>query len=161
MAAKYLSAALNRLQDCLDGPSDSKRDENLMAPILLQFHETLHAVKGLRPVLPVHQNGAKSLVRSRGIQNFRSDTAKYLLLYVRSAEVCCPIREGRRVDAELASLSQYKNSNASLELDKLGVLVANVQAHYLEINLYHALDLERKLMYWLQTLPEHWWPVKL
>jgi hypothetical protein len=181
MAARYFSAALNRLQDCLNDPSETKRDENLMASILLQLHETLHAVKELRPANSVYQNGAMSLVGSRGIQNFRSDTAKYLLLYVRSAEVCCAICEGRRVDAELASLSQYDNmpSNPSLALDGLGVLVANVQACFLElsndspggellqmdpvrmINLYHALDLERELMSWSQTLPEHWWPVKI
>lgn len=183
IAAKHLSAALHSLRDSLNDPLGSKCDGNIMASILLQFHETLHAVVELRAAIPVHQNGAMSLIKCRGIQNFQHDTAKYLLLYVRSAEVCCAIREGRFVDAELlAYLGRCNNlpSNPSLKLDKIGVHVANIQAEFIELgqespeerqmnthlllmgNLkQRASDLERELLRWSQALPEHWLPLKL
>lgn len=181
-AAEYLNAALSGLQKSLNDPCESECDENLMTTIILQLHETLHAVTETRAAIPVHQNGAISLVRSRGIQNFRVDTAKYLVLYIRSAEVCCAIREGRYVNEELAGLGRRDNmpSNPTLELDKLGVLVANAQAHFIELgqcspcerqlrswlhrtaNLYQkSLNLERELLHWSQALPEHWLPLKV
>jgi hypothetical protein len=63
IASNYLSAALNRLQDCLNEHVERQRDKNLMTCVLLQFHETMHAVRQSRAAIPVHQNGAMSLVR--------------------------------------------------------------------------------------------------
>jgi hypothetical protein len=181
LAAKYLSATLSGLQDSLNDPSGNRSDENLMASMLLQFHENFLAVQESRSALPVHQNGALSLVRYRGSLDSKTNTAKYLPLYVRSVEVSCAIREGRYAMAELAFWDGVENkvSNPSLELDKLGVRVANAQAHSIQLDqgspceslrthllrsttLYQkALNLERELIAWSQALPKHWRPRKI
>ena len=77
--------------DPIDGP------EVLMTILLLQFHENIAAVFGLRPASRMHYNGALALIRSLPVESFSSLAARKLLLNVLNIEVSLSIRECKPV----------------------------------------------------------------
>lgn len=180
---KRFGQALRKLRDALQDPNQSRTTETLLATLLLQFHENLLAVTGLKKARRAHQNGAMALVRHQGLQNFRTDIAKHLLLYIRHVEVSSAIRENRSVPDDLTTWCEVVNMprNPSTELDQLGVLVANTQHDFEQLVLHQAhctnsccihaqslvevtnqaLAVENHLIAWSDTVPDWWHPVKL
>ena len=73
--------------DTIDGP------EVLMTILLLQFHENIAAVFGLRPASRMHYNGALALIRTLPIESFSTVASRKLLLNVLNIEVSLSIRE--------------------------------------------------------------------
>lgn len=172
--------ALCRLQDDLRDDSLSQSDETLLAILVLQFHENVSAILGLRKVSRTHQDGALAWMKQQDPRNFQSNTAKLLLRWVGNTDVSSSIREGRRVDSELARWIKLGNIpwSPSSSLDEIGIEVADVQYSFRQLNLQHssctaltcthlpawtklhrlAKELERKLLVWPQLLPSHWQP---
>lgn len=74
-----------------EGPIDGP--EVLMTILLLQFHENIAAVFGLRAASKMHYNGALALIRSLPIESFSTVASRGLLLNVLSIEVSLAIRE--------------------------------------------------------------------
>ncbi|KAF1964064.1 hypothetical protein BU23DRAFT_547988 [Bimuria novae-zelandiae CBS 107.79] len=164
--------------DPINGP------EILITILLLQFHENLSAVFGLRPASRMHYNGALALIRSLPIESFSTVASRGLLLNVLNIEVSLAIRECQPVDPELipwfASLPYTLPTNPAMELSWIGISVANIQhrferllqdhphcttrqcSHSSEIAaLYdNILDYQTASAKWLNNVPEHWPPTK-
>lgn len=90
------SRAIRGLRERLStGPINGP--EILMTILLLQFHENITAVFGLRAASRLHYNGALALIRSLPIESFSSVASRGLLLNVLSIEVSLAIRECQAV----------------------------------------------------------------
>ena len=74
-----------------EGPIDGP--EILLTILLLQFHENVAAVFGLRIASRMHYNGALALIRSLPIESFSTVASRSLLLNVLNIEVSLAIRE--------------------------------------------------------------------
>jgi hypothetical protein len=74
-------------EDPIDGP------EVLTTILLLQFHENIAAVFGLRAASKTHYQGALALIQSLPIESFSTVASRRLLLNVLSIEVSLAIRE--------------------------------------------------------------------
>jgi hypothetical protein len=74
-----------------EGPIDGP--EVLMTILLLQFHENIAAVFGLRAASKLHYQGALALIRSLPIESFSTVASRGLLLNVLNIEVSLAIRE--------------------------------------------------------------------
>lgn len=83
--------------DPINGP------EVLMTILLLQFHENIAAVFGLRTASRMHYNGALALIRSLPIKSFTTVASRGLLLNVLNIEVSLAIRECQPVRIHLPS----------------------------------------------------------
>ncbi|KAK3202652.1 hypothetical protein GRF29_154g298618, partial [Pseudopithomyces chartarum] len=164
--------------DPIDGP------EVLMTILLLQFHENIAAVFGLRPASRMHYNGALALIRSLPVESFSSLAARKLLLNVLNIEVSLSIRECKPVDPDLvpwfASLPYTLPTNPAMNLSWIGISVANIQYRFEQISREHPyclekqclhqneiaalhdeiLDFNKKSSRWLKEIPEHWFPIK-
>ncbi|KAJ4351474.1 uncharacterized protein N0V89_006817 [Didymosphaeria variabile] len=164
------------------GPFDGS--EILMTILLLQFHENIAAVFGLRAASRMHYNGALALIRSLPIESFSTVASRGLLLNVLNIEVSLAIRECQPVDPGLipwfASLPYTLPRTPAMKLNWIGVSVANIQhsfavllnshprcsgrqcPHETEITtIYDAiLDFQEASSEWLRNVPKHWLPQK-
>lgn len=183
LPSKCFNTALASLQNALSNQCQSKQNEILMATILLQLRENIIAMNQSRQVSPVHHRGAVSLVEHRGFHNYEDDASKYLLLQVLHNEVASAIRHGGRVHSDLLRKCLRKDmpSNASFELDKLGIVVAEIQTYFKSLNVQdhgccnaqctsqedldhlhnQASALEQKLQSWARSVPSYWQPFRL
>lgn len=85
--------ALRKLRSSLETPGPINGPEVLMTILLLQFHENVSAVFGLRTASRVHYNGALALLRNLPVESFATIESRGLLLNVLNIEVSLAIRE--------------------------------------------------------------------
>lgn len=179
---KRLNQAIRKLRNALQDPIQGRTTEVLLATLLLQFHENLSAVRGLQKAQRTHQDGALALAKHIGPNNFQTDVAKHLLLYIRHVQVTSAIWEKSHVADDLKWCSPINMpKNPSSELDHIGISVANVQYDFLQLTqsqnqatrirvvdmqslievCRQALIVEQKLEAWSENAPRHWRPFKV
>ncbi|OAG10002.1 uncharacterized protein CC84DRAFT_459194 [Paraphaeosphaeria sporulosa] len=163
-----------------DGPIDGP--EVLMTILLLQFHENVAAVFGMRAASKMHYHGALALIQSLPIESFSTVASRGLLLNVLSIVVSLAIRECQPVDPGLipwfTSLPYTMPRTPVMKLNWIGISVANIQhsfqgllkshpqcssercSHRVDIAMIYAaiLDFQKASSEWLNNLPEHWLP---
>ena len=96
--------AVSGLSQRLSSGEPINGPEILLTILLLQFHENIAAVFGLRPASRMHYNGALALIRSLPIESFSTVASRSLLLNVLNIEVSLAIRECQPVCTSQSSI---------------------------------------------------------
>lgn len=81
---------------------DGVVDDILLNIQLMQCYETTQAMVNMQTPMDMHRNGALNLIKSLGLEHFRSFHAKRLLLYIFTVEVNAAIRECRPVEPAMS-----------------------------------------------------------
>ena len=179
-ASKLLNRALVRLQRAIDNPEEKTRDATVLASLILQFHENVSAVFDKEKVRGTHRDGALALLLHR--QGRDQESSKYhanLLANVLHSKVSFCIRERKPLPlSEIAWLDTQVIPgmviNSTSLLDVIGISVANIQHEFWELvrtadmrketldNLSLKIkSAESQLQAWPETVPPHWYPIKL
>lgn len=162
---------------------DGAVDDILMSIQLMQCYETTQAMVNMQTPMDMHRNGALNLIKSLGLEHFRSFHAKRLLLYIFSVEVNAALREFRPVDPAMSrwiAAAKLLPWNPSSRLSLFGQRIAFLRANITKLvdadaeadrlddandsaRMKEAVLLRIELMrtatdldHWASTLPDGW-----
>lgn len=137
MATKEYAAALHLLNGALRSSDLALNDSTLISVILLDQFEKIISRRQPRPKksLTNHINGAASLVRLRGYEQFRSELGLRIFLQISSAVMVSCMQDETAVPADIIALRSY----ATNFLDADDPIWRISQTFIRLVNLYAAL----------------------
>ncbi|KAL6714767.1 hypothetical protein ACLMJK_008192 [Lecanora helva] len=168
--------ALKRTSTAIRNPVESRKDETLMAVLLLGLYEKINASADVSKseMAKTHNAGAAALIMHRGQANVASSVAVGLLFAVRSQLVEYAIEDGttfKRCPDALSSVFKSAPQNAAARLTSATVNIADLRASAKsalllpkapdserEINdlLEYAISVDLLVAAWPYSLPEDW-----
>jgi hypothetical protein len=136
-AVRAYAAALHLLNDALRSSDTACNDSTLISVILLDQFEKIMSRRQPRPKksLTNHINGAASLVRLRGYEQFQSELGLRIFLQISSAVMVSCMQDGTAVPADIIALRSY----ATNFLDPDDPIWRISQTFIRLVNLYAAL----------------------
>ncbi|KAL2052527.1 hypothetical protein ABVK25_007087 [Lepraria finkii] len=168
--------ALRKTSAAIRNPTESKKDETLMAVLLLGLFEKIMASADASKsdMTKMHNAGAAALVMHRGLDNVKTDLAIGLLFSVRSQLVEHAIEEGtsfKRYPDPLCNIFKGLSQNAAARLTSATINIADLRSSAKsalllsknteseqEVNdlLEYAISVDLLVAAWPESLPEDW-----
>lgn len=172
--------AIKRLRVATQDPVERSQSATALAALALQTYENAAAVFVLRPASNIHHCGAASLLPSLDTQGTEGTVRTYLRKFMLHTEVSSAIRQRKPLRDITYSYIESKDTpsvseNPSSALDTIGILVAELQSWYLQINMRDfskaplkyitwkakLKDVDTQLLAWAENVPDHWRPATL
>ncbi|KAF5577843.1 transcriptional regulatory moc3 [Fusarium pseudoanthophilum] len=172
---QLLVKALSRLHQATEEPVERRRDETVLAALVLQMHDTLSAVSGQSRAHGAHREGALTLLLQREDCFKNSKYYAHLIGNLLHSRVSVSVRNRTRlptkdlewIETEVAPILP---SNPSSSLDMIGVSVADLQHGFRDISQSTIISspdaklrqqichLDTQLRTWLKQIPACWYP---
>lgn len=182
LSRKSYAEAMECMRNAVNDRVQRSKPATVLAALVLQHYESLAAVYDLRSPSRVHHNGAVSLLQFTEADHLNETNSAYIRRFMLHSEVSSAMRQERPVQSIAHSWIGDKRlmaapKNPSLVLDVIGVSVAEFQAGYIrlvnkdgtKVLPRHVLDdcraeakrIDKKLLDWARTVPDHWQPRRL
>lgn len=171
---RRMNLALRKFQLALKDPNERGRASTLLAILLLQFHENMAAVFGLRSVSRIHHQGISALLPILNCSDADAIQSSYIKRHMFHIEVGLALAEKRPVSKNAYTwLTDEPALSHTAALDLLGAEVANFRARYVKQSLsefsirsFHniatwrqiALQIGGRLLAWKTHVPAAWHP---
>ena len=144
-------------------------DHVILASLLLDMYESLHAFLRKKPRASPHINGTMALIRHHRRTPFVSEISKRVMLNARNQVVQQAYERSEIVPSDISAWTQMTSSvprTPKSDLDDLYIEAANLKAQKCRINLHDrtmaiatmrkAVQFDRKCQDWRYTLPGDW-----
>lgn len=171
---RRMNLALRKFQIALQSPNERGRAPTLLAILLLQFHENMAAVFGLRSVSRIHHHGISALLPILNCSDTDAIQSTYIRRHMFHIEVSLAFAEKRPVSKNAYTwLTDEPALSPTAVLDLLGAEVANFRARYAKQSLskcrirsshniatwrQRALQIGGRLLAWKACVPATWHP---
>ncbi|KAG9240231.1 hypothetical protein BJ878DRAFT_546471 [Calycina marina] len=177
----FYTRAVSSLSQMILQQRDCTSDDFIIAVMLLQLYEAttgqLRKRTSTNQPHP-HLDGALALIRHRGPENFTNSISRSILLYVRGQLVENSLRNAVSVPIDVQGWGNIVSENEQIpvfRLDGINLELANLQASALSAIRYQhphrsnqlmelnreAIDIERQLFKWSQSIPAIWDPIRI
>lgn len=180
---KSYAQAVSCLRRAVQDPTERRDPATVFAALILQLHENIAAVLGLRAAARIHQNGAASLLAEMAKMNDVNGVMhEHVRRFMLHTEIAAAMRQKRPLRPVAYSWIGSKDlmaapDNPSSTLDAIGVRVAELQANYIRQStqddlspssheslkefMAEAKRIDEQLLVWAESVPDHWNPRRL
>ena len=151
------------------GKDEGASDHVLLASLLLDMYESLHAFIGVKPRESPHINGTMALIKYHRRTPFTSELSRRVLLNARNQIVQRLYEHSEAVPSDISAWTQITQDvprTPKSELDDLFIEAANLKAQKSRTDLRNrrlasqtvrrAIQLDRRCQEWRDNLPEDW-----
>lgn len=169
--------AINSLRNTVQHFNGRATPETVLATLCLHLYENVAAIYSVRRAIPIHQDGALSLVQYMDSGNNNHTFMAYIRRFILHTEISSAIRLGRSLrNIALSSITREEllaaPNNPSCQLDSIGISLAELQAYY--SNIENQTDtigwprtvlrdvkakaecIDERLQAWARDQPAHW-----
>ncbi|CAH0024828.1 unnamed protein product [Clonostachys rhizophaga] len=181
-AHRRYAEAVTCTKEAIKDPTKNKSDELLMTALILEVYDDISAKYQHGPRASVHLSGSMALLKHRGEMNYRDDVSRRIMLAARNKIIADAILSRRNIP-ELPTLFQQADermpANPAIEVDRLAFRVSKLSnlmrsegktsAAVVEgaenergpSFLTQAATLAADCTRWINSLPDHWHPVRV